>query len=114
MNPFIKSPFKILLVTLLFASCTNNEDNNLPIEVNNVTFTNTVKAIIDVNCTGCHASPPINGALMTLIAYNNVVEAVQNRNLIGRIEDGSMPLNGSLSLSQIKAIKDWQIGGLPE
>ncbi|MCF6167601.1 hypothetical protein [Lutibacter sp.] len=113
MNLFIKLPFKILLVTLLFASCTN-EDNNLPIEDNNVTYTNTVKAIIDVNCSGCHASPPINGALMSLISYNNVVEAIQNRNLIGRIEDGSMPLNGSLSSTQIKAIKDWQIGGLPE
>ncbi|VAW22635.1 hypothetical protein MNBD_BACTEROID04-112, partial [hydrothermal vent metagenome] len=41
-------------------------------------------------------------------------EAIQNRNLIGRIEDGSMPLNGSLSSIQIKAIKDWEIGGLPE
>ncbi|WP_456463150.1 hypothetical protein [Lutibacter sp.] len=113
MNPFIKLPFKILLVTLLFASCTN-EDNNLQIEDNNITYTNTVKAIIDANCLSCHISPPINGALMPLISYNNVKEAVQNRNLIGRIEDGSMPLNGSLSSIQIKAIKDWEVGGLPE
>ncbi|WP_457610626.1 hypothetical protein [Lutibacter sp.] len=113
MNLFIKLPFKILLVILLFTSCTN-EDNNLPIEDNNITYTNTVKAIIDTNCLSCHTSPPINGALMPLISYNNVKEAIQNRNLIGRIEDGSMPLNGSLPSIQIKAIKDWEIGGLPE
>ncbi|AMC09821.1 hypothetical protein Lupro_00435 [Lutibacter profundi] len=113
MKSYIKLSSKILLLTLLLISCTS-EDNNLPVEASNITYTNTVKTIIDVNCLNCHTSPPINGALMPLISYDNVKEAVQNRNLIGRIEDGSMPLNGSLSSTQIKAIKDWQISGLPE
>ncbi|WP_457618815.1 hypothetical protein [Lutibacter sp.] len=48
---------------------------------------------------------------MSLISYNNVKEAIQNRNLIDWNENGSIPINKcSLSLTQIKAIKDWQIG----
>jgi hypothetical protein len=52
---------------------------------------------------------------MSLTTYDNVKEAVQNRNLIGRVEDGTMPLTGSrLSTAQVTAIKNWQADGFVE
>ena len=101
---------------LLIVSCSNDDDTELitPPTNGDVTYSNTVKAIIDNNCLNCHVNPPINGAPMSLITYSNVKDAVQNRNLIGRIENGTMPPNGSLTSTQIQAIKNWQADGLVE
>jgi len=101
---------------LLFISCSNDSDDdtgpiNNPPANNNVTYDDTVKAIIDSNCLNCHSSPPVNGAPMDLVTYTTVKEAVQNRNLIGRIENGTMPPSGTLTSTQIQAIKDWQTDG---
>lgn len=103
----------ILITSILLGACSNDSDgdttNNLP-EID-VTYSKTVKLIIDSNCLNCHASPPTSGAPMSLISYVNVKDAVQNKGLIGRIEDGSMPPSGNLTSTQVKAIKDWKTGG---
>ena len=41
-------------------------------------------------------------------------DAIQNRGLITRVENGTMPPAGSLTASQINLIKDWQSDGLLE
>ncbi len=106
-------PF-VLSVALFLTSCSNDSDDNIaspPLPNSDVTYAGTIKAIIDNNCLNCHTSPPVNGAPIALTTYTNVKDAVQNRGLVGRIENGSMPPNGSLTTTQIQAIKDWQAGG---
>ena len=48
---------------------------------------------------------------MPLLTLANVQEAIENRNLVGRVEDGSMPSGGapSLTTNQVQTIKDWQV-----
>jgi len=112
----MKKLFILSIVFLLFiiTSCSSgSEDNNMnPPPNNNVTYAGNIKAIIDGACLNCHVDPPINGAPMPLITLANVQEAVQNRDLIGRVENGSMPPAGNdLTAAQVQAIKDWQSGG---
>ena len=63
---------------------------------------NAAGAIADQNnnCINCHSMPPQNGAPMSLISYQNVKNAVQNRGLIQLISTQDlgdvMPLGGPL------------------
>jgi len=105
-----------LLLILFIYSCSSSSNDDViitpPNNNNDVTYTNDVKPIIDNNCLNCHTNPPQNGAPMPLTTYDNVKEAVQNRGLIGKIESGAMPKNGTpLSTSQVQTVKDWQTGG---
>lgn len=107
----------LVLASLFLVSCSSDSDDDPvtpPPNNTTLTYTNTVKSIIDSNCNSCHGSPTSNNAPMSLITFSQVKEAVLNRNLIGRIEDGTMPPNGTLSSTQIKAIKDWQTVGFLE
>ena len=111
------------LCILLFASCSQStfddiEADEEPIpEV--VTYVD-VKPIIDGACLNCHSNPPQNGAPMSLVNYDNVKEAVLNRDLLNKIsknegEDGLMPLGGPrLPQSSIDLIFQWEDDGLLE
>jgi mono/diheme cytochrome c family protein len=108
-----------LIILLIFTSCSSDsaddDDDNMGPPVDPVTYSGTVKAIIDGNCLGCHTNPPVNSAPMPLTTYDNVKDAVSNRGLIGRVESGTMPPVGDdLTSAQIKSIKDWQTGGFKE
>jgi hypothetical protein len=105
----------ILFVLLLVSSCSSDNDDDMGPPVKDVTYTATIKVIIDNNCLNCHVDPPVNGASMPLITFENVREAVMNRGLIGRVESGSMPPVGDvLTATEVQAIKDWQSGGFQE
>lgn len=110
----------ILLCLLIFITCTSDNDEDMdpfpdPDPNPAVTYTNTVKGIIDSKCLDCHSNPPKNGAPMSLTTYDNVKDAVNSRGLIGRVQDGSMPPVGDdLTGEQVQAIKDWQTGGFKE
>ncbi len=104
---------------LLLTACSNSSDDDLgpmnPPVNNDVTYTNTVKSIIDSRCIVCHGNPLANDAPMPLITYANVRDAVQNRGLISQVESGNMPKTGAnLATSQVQAIKDWQSGGFQQ
>lgn len=106
----------ILILALIFTvSCSSDDDDDLGPNDNptSITYTNTIKAIIDGNCTGCHGNPTSNGAPMSLVSKANVQDAISNRNLIGRVENGSMPPNGTLSSTQINALKSWRTANFP-
>jgi hypothetical protein len=67
----------------------------------------------------CHNNPPINGAPMSLLLYENVKDAVENRNLIGRIMGTGlgplMPFGGpKLPQNLIDIIIKWEADGLLE
>ncbi|MEZ4796204.1 MAG: hypothetical protein R2785_03440 [Flavobacteriaceae bacterium] len=113
--------FTIVVIGLLF-SCTDASEEDLiestPLE-DVVTYVDDVKSIMDNNCIFCHSNPPENGAPMPLLTYEQVKEAVENRDLINRIstEDLAfvMPFGGPrLPQNLIDVVIKWQTDGLLE
>ncbi|MFN3754277.1 c-type cytochrome [Flavobacterium sp.] len=112
----------LLVGTILVSSCTNDSSADLSgiDELDEVTYTNTVKSIIDNNCISCHATTPINGAPMSLTTYENVKDAVLTRGLLDRIsraqgEPGMMPSGGTrLPQAVIDQVIAWDSQGLTE
>ena len=112
----------LLGFAMLLMGCTAVSEDDLidaiPIpEV--LTYNENIKPIIDNNCIVCHSNPPQNGAPMPLVSYENVKDAVQNRNLIGRISSNDptflMPLGGPrLPQNLIDIIIQWNEDGLIE
>ena len=111
-----------LLALLILTSCSNESTSDLidvPL-VENVTYTNNVKPIIDANCLGCHGNPTTNYAPMSLNTYETVKEFVQNDKIIDRIsrsqgQSGMMPLGGTrLPQPVIDLIIQWKQQGLQE
>lgn len=113
---------KFILIILCFpylftqTSCSSDSTSDLidssPVE--QVTYSQNIKTIIDSNCLTCHGVTPSFGAPMSLTTYENVKDAVLNRGLIDRIsrEEGStgaMPLGGpKLPINSINLIIQWQ------
>lgn len=108
--------------TVLVSSCSNDSSDDLSgIDgLDEVTYTNTVKSIIDNNCISCHAATPINGAPMSLTTYENVKQAVLERGLLDRISraqgaQGMMPSGGTrLPQAVIDQVFAWSTQGLNE
>lgn len=116
--------FKLTLFIIPFAfiGCTNDSTADLidGSVAGEITYTNTVKSIIDNNCLSCHTLPPQNGAPMSLTTYADVRNAVLNRGLLNRISrdqgaPGMMP-NGGIRLPQatIDKISNWAENGFQE
>lgn len=115
--------FYILGALFLLSSCSQNTFDDIEEETDPipeiVTYQD-VKPIIDSVCLACHSNPPQNGAPMSLASFENVKEAVQNRNLINKIslnegDNGLMPLGGPrLPQSSIDLIVEWNNDGLLE
>lgn len=118
----LKNLTYVLLTVLLFNCSYNNEDDlteDPVIEEEFVTYEGEVKSIIDTNCIACHSNPPINGAPMSLITFEDVKDAIENRNLIGRISTNDigvvMPPGGPrLPQNLIDLIAQWQADGFLE
>lgn len=87
---------------------------------NPVNYTENIQSILSNNCTFCHSDPPVNGAPISLMTYNQVVNAVVNSNLIDRIsrqtgEAGAMPFGGPrLPQNLIDLVIQWEADGLLE
>jgi hypothetical protein len=90
---------------------------NIPVTI---TYTNSIKSIIDNNCNFCHGNIPSNGAPMPLITYQNVKDAVLTRALIDRISKvqdaaGMMPYGGTrLQQSNIDEVIAWKNTGFTQ
>ena len=118
----MKTHFLSLVIVGLLFSCTNASEEDLidtsPIE-DIVTYADDVKGIIDNNCIFCHSNPPENGAPMSLLTFENVKDAVNNRDLIERISTNDlgfmMPFGGPrLPQNLIDIVVQWQDDGLLE
>lgn len=103
-------------------ACTNDSTSDLIDDTvaGEVTYTNTVKSVVENNCLFCHTSPPQNGAPMKLTTYADVKNAIMTRGLLDRISraqgsPGMMP-NGGTRLPQatINKIYEWAENGFPE
>ncbi|MDY7396558.1 cytochrome c [Aureibaculum sp. 2210JD6-5] len=99
----------ISIFAFMLVSCTSDGDDPIDQPVKNITYKDNIKSIIDSKCISCHASTPNSGAPMALVTLQQVKEAVENRDLIGRVANGSMPPgNEDLTAAQIQLIKDWE------
>ena len=121
----IKLLFILFIITtiLSISSCSQNTYDDIEEETDSIPEIVTyqeVKPIIDGVCLACHSNPPQNGAPMSLVSYENVKEAVQNRELINLIsknegDNNLMPLGGPrLPQSSIDLIVEWNNDGLLE
>ncbi|RVT79910.1 hypothetical protein EOD40_02025 [Flavobacterium sufflavum] len=119
----LKNFFLLLAFAGIFMACTNDNPETLMEDVPNdgvITYQQNVKSIIDNNCISCHAAVPRNGAPMSLVTYDQVKNAVQNRGLLNRISlnNGNsflMPQGGPrLPQATIDIVSQWQQDGLLE
>lgn len=118
-----KKRIALFLFTGLLFACSNDNPETLidstPI-LEEITYSKNIKSIIDNNCISCHAQVPINGAPMSLVTYEQVRNAVQNRGLINRIslDNGNsllMPQGGpKLPQPTIDLVINWEQDGLLE
>ncbi|MCH4552469.1 hypothetical protein [Aestuariibaculum lutulentum] len=114
-----------LILSLFFIclfNCANDSEDDL-IETtplpNLVTYNDDIKTVIDNNCISCHASTPNSGASISLVTYTNVKSAVQNNNLISKINGNGpgaqMPFGApKLPQNLIDLIEKWETDGLLE
>lgn len=118
-----KTLFVALSFSLIFVGCTNDNPSTLMDNsptVGLTTYNQNVKSIIDNNCVVCHATVPKNGAPMSLVTYDQVKQAVQNRGLLTRISlengNGSLMPSGGPRMPQatIDIILKWEKDGLLE
>lgn len=118
-----KIMYSILLLNALVLGCTAVSEDDLIevtiLEDEVISYNAHVKAIIDTNCISCHNSPPVNGAPMSLLTYNNVKAAVENLDLIDRISSDNlgfvMPFGGPrLPQAVIDVVIQWEAEGLLE
>ena len=119
--------FSIFLFSLFVCSCTNDSEGDLievdqeqiddELEVTGVTYENTVKAIIDGSCIGCHDNPPRNGAPFSLVNFGQVSQranAILNAMSRQNGAAGAMPPAGRLPQNTINQIEEWIDNGSPE
>jgi uncharacterized membrane protein len=120
----LKKTICLLTIFALLVNCSSNSSDDLATDPNptptptptTVTYNANIKSIISNNCTACHGSTPTNGAPMSLTTYSQVKNAVENRDLISRINSTSrpMPTSGLMSQSNRKLIQDWKDNGFLE
>ena len=111
-----------ILTIFLISSCSYNSEDDLTEDIiieDFVTYNDNIKPIIDTNCIFCHNNPPVNGAPMSLTTFEDVRNAVENRDLIERISTTDisevMPLGGPrLPQNLIDLVIQWEQEGLQE
>lgn len=128
----MKSPTLLTLCafTIIQISCRNSDDGTTepdvvvdrdPIPAQTSTYIDHVKTIIDSNCLECHGTPLQNGAPMELVSYQQVRNAVTDRDLFRSISTNNafnvMPPSdegGRMPQATIDIVDDWIADGLLE
>lgn len=120
------APLLILAIFFIFGSCTagddteemprSSDDVNEENMTESLSYSNDIRPIIQGNCVICHGNPPTNSAPMSLTTLIEVQDAINNRNLLSRINSDTnpMPPDGLLPLAARQAIADWADLGFPE
>lgn len=86
-------------------------------DTTNVTFSETIWPVIELNCFGCHSGPEPSGNIL-LVDYNSVAVQANNGKLFGAVNHDTgfepMPKNApKLSDCKIDQIKIWIEDGTP-
>lgn len=118
MKIFTKTCISIGTLALLLCSCTSVSEEDLidPPVASVLTFQDDILPITSDICAQCHTDPPINGAPMPLVTYENIVDAIENRGLLNRINSASapMPPSGLLPAPTRAIVQQWVDEGLLE
>jgi len=131
MKTSIKYLFLLLFIVTIFIGCSKDDETAPPdgmvdpepmpvanpIPNKTTFFSNDVQPTINSNCKGCHSDPPTQGAPMALETFQQVVNAVNNRDLFARVSSTGtnvMPTSGRLPDATILLIEDWIADGLME
>lgn len=119
-----KKSFALLIAASFLMACSNDNPDTLmqeiPANTTKITYQQNVKSIIDNNCISCHGATPRNGTSLSLVTYNQVKNAIQNRGLLSRISlnngnSSLMPQGGSrLPQATIDVVAKWEQDGLLE
>lgn len=116
----------ILLFSIILYSCANDSENDLieieqdiddDVEATEITYDNTIMAIMDTSCVECHSDPPRNGAPFPLVNFEQVsgrANAIFNAMSRQSGAPGAMPPSGRLPQNTIDEIQEWITNGLPE
>lgn len=105
--------FLLIGLTFFFSSCLTNvedpieNDPDLEDPCKTITYSLSVKPIIDNNCTQCHSAS--GGQFPNLDSYNGL--SANANNVLAEVESRRMPLGGSLTSTEIAAIKCWVSNG---
>lgn len=110
-----KNVLFFVLLGFFLVSCSSSDDSDEP-QPESVTYQANIKSIIQNHCLSCHGNPVANGAPMSLTTYAEVVDAVNTRFLIDRINDTAnpMPEAGLLPSSTRQLIETWVSQGMKE
>jgi mono/diheme cytochrome c family protein len=117
----MKKYIGIAVVAMALCSCdshTYEEIGDHTVIEGDVTYNANVKAIIDANCISCHSDGGVT-AYRPLTTYAEVKDAIENTNLLERIqrmdgEEGIMPQTGRMPQDKINIILEWNMDGLLE
>jgi uncharacterized membrane protein len=120
----IEKVFALIILAFLIANCSSESESDIAPSPNpipgSITYTNSIKSIINNNCISCHGNKPTNGASVSLDTYARVKSATENNGLIDRISRaqgtaGMMPQNGTrLPQNTIDIIINWKNNGYLE
>ncbi len=111
-----KTIFLMAAIALIFASCSNDSDDDLqeiptdPTGPTGITYDGNIKSIMQNSCTGCHSSPPANGAPFALVNFSQVssrsgaiLNAMSRQSGAAR----AMPPSGRLPQTTIDLVEQW-------
>jgi cytochrome c553 len=105
------------LIKLWINMGATNKSVELPCDSNDVTFSGSIKPMMDTWCKGCHSTTnPGKGIVLT--TYEGVLACVNSERLMGSLQHGkgftAMPQNAeALSACDIAKIAKWIRAGAP-
>lgn len=115
----------ILFISVVLFSCSYNKIE-LPEPINNVpndttgtttvTYSNSIKQIMDSHCTSCH-SPSGSQSWLDVSTYSNTKAQATNGGLQNRVINETpsvMPPSGSIPQSDKDLLQQWINNGSPE
>lgn len=113
----------ILCLFGVFVNCSSsNSKNNVESpdesdDQNTTVFFSNVMNIIALNCADCHGLPVSNGAPMSLVSYEDIVESatlINTRINLPESNPLSMPQNRpNITQAEKDTIKNWIDAGMP-
>jgi hypothetical protein len=118
MPPPARTPLTKTQVDLLVAWVNQGAKNTVcnPVSTTNVTYSGSIKPLLEANCLGCHGRGLVSGGV-SLDSYAAVKVFVGNKKLYGSISQQAgyrpMPQGGRLGVCEIAMVKKWIDAGAP-
>ena len=112
-NLKFRNHFSPLLISILFTACLTNVEESLDENPTNidpcetVTYSLSVKPIIDANCIQCHNASV--GQFPNLDSYS--ATSARASLILEQVESRRMPIGATLTTAEIAAIKCWVNNG---